>query len=149
MKITHTNKQLSHLLDNESARVESILHLGCMISDCDACPQSLRDFLEDDIFFEKDEIIPGMDDSIKQSLKDHDLYVFCSWAHEQGRLGFLVKIATPVMTHHGAAAIYSWARYRTHWFYAETFQDAIELGLEWVETCRVAEKSTTVQDEEQ
>lgn len=131
---------LSNLMYDNTARVETILHLGVMYTEADAAAGPLRDFFDD---IEAETLLrlfpwfvaPDDDEA------DIDCEAFLETAAMHREDGFLVCIATPVMTHRGTTARYSWGHYRTHWVYAQTFEAAIEQGLEWVAEQRENEKA--------
>lgn len=133
------NMNITDLMLDATARVETILHLGAMYTEADAPAEPLRDF-----FFQEDAetvtrlfpwfVAPEDDES------EIDAEEFLEDAAMRQEFGFLVCMATPVMRHIGTSARYSWGHYRRHWVYAQTFEDAITQGLAWVADQRVKEK---------
>lgn len=53
---------------------------------------------------------------------------------DSGRLGFAVQFGTPVRTYRSNSSWWSgWGLYKTCWIYAESFEEAWELGEAWAE----------------
>lgn len=133
------NKELSHKLESVTTRIETLLHIGGMVTDCDSMPEVLREMLGEQDDKQLSQLFPNIPKRVIEALDDDDLSEFAEWVHLEGRLGFLVQFATPVMRHYAGAKTYSWGYYRTHWFYGETLQQATERGLEWAAECRAKE----------
>jgi hypothetical protein len=138
------SNKLFQQLEGATARIETLLHIGGMITDCCSIPESFREMLEDQSRAELEEIFPGIPDWAVESIDDNDLTEFLEWLHEEDRFGFLVQFATPVMEGSEDFKTYSWGYYGTRWVYSESLEEAIELGLKWVAERRAKElrKST-------
>lgn len=136
------NKQLYEQLEQANARIESLIHLGGMVTDGDSLPDVIDDLLqEDDDTLE--EAFPGMPEWVKDALDDrHERGpAFAEWIHEEGRLGFVVQFATPVMRNvdEDGCGTFSWGHYYTHWTYGETLEEATTQALSWVAERRANE----------
>lgn len=137
------NKQLHQQLFQANARIESMIHLGGMITDGDSLPEAI-----DDLLYEGPEtladVFPDVPASIKEVLnvRDEIHSAFCEWIHQKQRLGFVVQFATPVMSHvdEDGGGTYSWGHYYTHWAYGETLEEAAGKGLAWVAERRASER---------
>ena len=67
---------------------------------------------------------------------------FIEWAEQEGKLGWLVQFATPVMRTppRSTSGSYHWGSYYTEWVYGDTFAQAVEAGFAWVARIRDDEK---------
>lgn len=54
-----------------------------------------------------------------------------SWLEYVNKLGFLVKLASPVYDEKGG---HSWGHYRTKWFYSENLEDLYDIGEKWADS---------------
>lgn len=133
------NKNLAQKLENATARIQALLHIGGMLTDGDSIPDPLRELLEDLNDKELAKLFPGIPGWVAESIVSEDFSEFAGWVHQENRLGFLVQFATPVMRGDKKCRTYSWGYYRTQWVYAETLAKAVNLGLGWVAECRTKE----------
>jgi len=136
------NKALFLRLENATARVERMVLIAAAMSDAVSLPDDLDDFLDEDVDdIEKTfgRVLPPW---LRECLDDaHERGdAFREWATDNDMLGFLVKMATPVMEQDANGATFSWGYYRTQWVYADTLDTAIEAGLAWVEQQRADER---------
>lgn len=131
---------LSNLMYDNTARVDTILHLSAMYTEADAPASPLRDFFDDIDATTLARLFPWF-----VAPEDDEDEIDCEALLETAAMhredGFLICISTPVMRHRGTSASYSWGHYRTHWVYAQTFEAAIEQGLAWVAEQRENEKA--------
>jgi hypothetical protein len=138
------NKQLNEQLEQATARIEQLIHLGGMAAAGDSLPDPIRDLLDED---DKTliEIWPDLPAWVMEVLSDstEGPEAFSQWVHDSGTLGFVVKIATPLMRNvtEPGCGTFSWGNYYTRWFYGETLEEASERGLAWVNERREAEFS--------
>lgn len=136
------NSQLYEQLEQATARIEQLLHIGGMVAGSDSMPDPLRDLLDED-----DEtltmVFPGLPDWVKEAMSDRDEGpdAFHQWVHDSGALGFVVQFATPLMRDLDSpgCGTFSWGSYYTHWVYGDTLEQAIERGLAWVDERRARE----------
>jgi hypothetical protein len=136
------NKQLYEQLEQACARIEALIHIGGMVTDGDSMPDVVDDLLQED-----DETLahafPDMPAWVKEVLDDrHERGpAFAEWVHQDNKLGFVVKFATPVMRNvdGNGCGTYSWGHYYTQWTYGDTLEKATENGLAWVALRRAAE----------
>lgn len=133
------NKEINQQLEDASARIESMLHIGGMVTNIYTIPEALRDMLRD----QEDlaQVIPGVPPEVIEEIDRDDFDAFSEWAIDNDKLGFLVQFATPVMKHHTTGRTYSWGHYGTRWVYGETLEEAVKTGLEWVAERRIKEQS--------
>jgi hypothetical protein len=136
------NKEFAQQLEDATARIEALLHIGGMLTDGDSIPDPLRELLEDSDDEDLAKLFPGIPGWITESLADGDFSDFAGWVHREGRLGFLVQFATPVMRGNESCRTYSWGHYGTRWIYAETLEKAVTLGLKWVTERRAKESQS-------
>ena len=129
-------------LEQATARVEKTVYIAAAIGgDFGGISDELVDLFEEDegtmrSCFGDD--IPG---DLLAASGQHVAEAFGEWLSDTGRLGWLVQVATPVMTPRaGGTASFSWSRFCTHWVYAETFELALEGALSWVEERRAKER---------
>ena len=141
-------KAIFKKLWDETARVERVIFLAGALAAGDAMPDDLDEFFDD----EDVETIGKCLGSVPEWI-DLDAYghgraesIF-EWLHDGGKLGFLVKFATPVMTPTGEnSRSFSWGYYSTTWVYAETLDDAIDKGLAWVNDRRLGEDAKAAKE---
>jgi hypothetical protein len=137
--MTFTNKEIAQQLEDVTARIEALIHIGGMLTDSERIPDSIREMLSELDGEQIDELFPGIPDWAIENSDDGDYSDFTDWVYEQGRLGFLVQFATPIMRGDESCRTYSWGCYGTRWVYAETLSEAVELGLKWVAERRAQE----------
>lgn len=140
------NKQLNEQLSGAVARIEKLIHIGGMAADGDSMPDAIDELLDEDVETLL-KVFPGMPDWVQEELDDRRGRgaVFAEWVHQDGKLGFVVNFASPVMSnvqHHGCGS-YSWGSYYTTWIYGETLEEAMQLGLAWVQSLRDDEFAKT------
>ena len=133
---------------NETARIEKIIYIAG--NDFDSPSDDLRDFIED---IDSEELIERIfgatTDRVLNALRDDDEFSMelTEWLFRVGKLGLLLKFATPVMTPlKGGGGSFSWGYQQLQWVYGDTFEEALEKGFEWVEECRVKEKAQPAQE---
>lgn len=140
------NRQLHEQLADAIARIEKLIHIGGMAVDGDSMPDAIDDLLDEDVQTLL-KVFPGMPDWVQDELDDRRGRgsAFAEWVHQEGKLGFLVNFATPVMrnVHQRGCGSYSWGSYYTNWIYGETMDEAMQLGLAWVQNLRDKEFAKT------
>lgn len=142
------NRKLYERLEEATARIEAVVFIAGMLGDGDSIAEPLSDLLDEDTATLKG-CFPDMPGWLQEALDGHRLVAdaFYEWAFTKGKLGFVVKIATPVMEHSSpTSSTYSWGRYMTSWHYGETLSEAVDQGLTWVAQRRLAEQSKPVVD---
>lgn len=134
-----------------SLRMESIINVAGMITADGSFSDPLEDFLDDNDE-ELKRCFPDMPACVLEAMDDrHERGdVFTEWALESGKLGFLVQFSTPTMEHHPKSNSwsFSWSSYYTRWVYGDTFDLAVERGLEWAEERRAAERAKAAGNKE-
>jgi hypothetical protein len=128
------NKKLHQQLEEAYARIEMLIHIGGMVTGSDSLPDVIDELLQEDDDMLK-HVFPDMPDFVKEVLDDrHERGpAFADWVRQEGKLGFVVQLATPVMkVEKNGGSAFSWGHYYTHWAYGETLEEAILLGLDWV-----------------
>lgn len=75
--------------------------------------------------------------------EDREAFVVGEALLQSGKTGLLVKFATPVRKWVKGRDAYSasWGRYYTGWVYADTYEKAVELGLEWAQAIAADDKA--------
>jgi hypothetical protein len=136
--------KLLEKLDDATARLEQVICIAGAIGDGMSFAEPLRGFLVEDLDTMR-KCFGTFPESVFDSLESDDnqeiAEAFSEWAIETDHLGFVVQIATPVMTPRGEDSnSYSWGYYSTRWVYADTFDGAVDAGLLWVDERRKAEQ---------
>ncbi len=138
------HKKLYEQLEQANARIESLIHLGGMVASGDSLPDVIDDLLQEDSET-LENCFPDMPEWVRHELDDSNsrAAAFSEWIHQEGKLGFLVQFATPVMRKLDEhCAVCSWGRYYTHWTYGETLEEATTQALAWVAERRAKELSS-------
>lgn len=133
------HQQISEALRGAAVRFERCVFLAGALADFESLPDDLSGFLEDCSTEDIQEVINGFPTEL---LEDADVAneLAAEWLIANGRLGFLVNVATPVMERiTKSARSYSWGYYRTKWLYGETMASVVQQALAWATTCRDAE----------
>jgi hypothetical protein len=134
--MNHT--EINETLFEHTIRIENLIYLAGALT-TDSLPPVLNDLIEEDPD-RVSETFPEMPSSI---LEDEDSAVESvrEWLVDNQLLGFMVQVATPVMTPLSADAWrYSWGYYRTQWIYAETLAEALSKATRWADECRELER---------
>ena len=123
---------------DESMRVDKIIWIGGTIADSDTVSPDLEEYLEQTPNLEFAATFPGLPHHATTELTVEDRVEVLV---DNNKFGFLIKVVTPCMRYRGDESwTYSWGRTCSHWFYGETLEDALEMGLDWVDEQREAEK---------
>jgi hypothetical protein len=141
--MTTAMKKLYQRLSDAEARLDVVVCIAGMLGDGDALAEPLEDLLEEEPAVLR-LCFPDLPDWVEQALDSRrDVAgTFAEWAVQEGRLGFAVKISTPVMRQSRPNSwSFSWGHYRTCWVYGETLEQAVQKGLEWVADRRKAEQA--------
>lgn len=142
---TTKNQSIYARLCSATARIEKVIWIAGMMGDADLGETPASDL--DDLFNQDSEtlnrLFPGGSRWIDELEHwDSTAGEFQWWVIKEGRMGFLVKIATPVMVYLTKTSCeYSWGYYRTHWAYGESPDEALRAGLAWVKRVRKDEKA--------
>lgn len=136
-----THSEIHEALSDSTTRFERVIYMAGALSQADSLPDDLRDLLED----EDDETLLQAFPGFPLSLRDDGdcfLEFAAEWLIDNGRLGFLAKAATPVMTYHrgSKSSSFSWGRYRTQWVYGETMDEIVAKAVAWADKQRAAEE---------
>ncbi|MBK1613358.1 hypothetical protein CKO44_07725 [Rubrivivax gelatinosus] len=140
-------KSIFEKLNSVEARVEQVIWLAAMLGPIDArVAEPLDKLLSEDIEQVQavfPDLPPAVAEELEWSLGQEADDAFREWAVEAGRLGFLIQIATPVLTwlDDGHPESFSWSCYRTGWVYGDTLDEALAKGLEFVASRRAAEQA--------
>lgn len=135
-------KKLAQKLFDESARIDRTILIAGSMTD-GAFSDDFNEFLDDEDESTIEECLGEIPDGV--DIEGHGYSrndSVCEWLTDKEKLGFLVKFATPVMEFNLKTGhrTFSWGYYSTKWIYAETLDDAIGAGLEWVTKRREAEE---------
>lgn len=141
-------KDIRAALEKAEARVDHIIWIDGAIMDDSGLPDVLVDFLDEE-FDRIEECLGQLPEWLKQAL-DGPRYqraeAFRDWVLNTQKLGFIVRITTPVMQPvDNKGWQFSWGYTCFNWVYAETVEQAVTLGLQWVEQMRVQEKAEASQ----
>ncbi len=123
----------------ETARIERMFILAGALAD--GLPDDVAEFLRDEDWQTLEGCFGEIPQRVKDDVEAHDDEALPQWLQEAGKLGFVVQMATPVMTPRGNGASYSWGHYTTKWVYGETLETALDAGFAWVESQRSKEKA--------
>lgn len=149
--IDSRNATINDLLEQATIRADQIIHLGSMVTDSDAIPDCLQDFLDDlDERIEASlcEDMPWLHELLEDTEEDTEpmAQLFNEQLYRYACYGYLVKYATPVMKAYKSGSewrsgIYSWGYYTTQWFYGESLEETTRKAIAWAEQCRADEKA--------
>lgn len=122
----------------ETVRMERVIFIAGAIASGDALSDDLNEFFDDTDLSDIEKLfgkIPDYLDIDGHGYERSDSIY--EWLRSIGKIGFLVQFATPVMTPSGPSSrSYSWGYYSTKWIYADSVEEAVELGMKWVKQCR-------------
>jgi hypothetical protein len=138
-------KDLHEKLDDATLRMSQIILLAGMLNDGDALPDPLQEFLEEEADKTLRECFPDMPESMLDGRDEERMFKeeFACWAHQAGKLGFVIQFDRPVMRRSpsGKSATFSWGYCMQHWAYGDTLEDAVAKGLEWAQKREAYEKA--------
>jgi hypothetical protein len=124
-------------LENATARIERVIYLAGALAAGDALPEDLREFLQETETEHLARCFGTLPDFLDEDPAD---YMLAEWLIDCRHLGWLVQFAAPVKKPIASGGrIFSWGYYRTRWFYAESVEQAIQHGLDWVKACQAAD----------
>lgn len=118
-----------------NVKIETILHIGSMSSDC--TPDVFDEFISDvrngrvQLKSLKDGL-PWLEGAVRLNKKDPDypfLELFLDEARVYDTLGFLVQVGSPV--YDNEKDYYSWGLRNVQWFYGETYAQAFNKAEKW------------------
>jgi|GEM_PF-3871328 len=121
------NRQdITSLLWDSNIRIDNLIWLAANSSDI--CSE-LEEFLE----FDSEEAKRLLGVEPPESTRDFEEYL--SDRYNEGKVGYLVKAATPSKGEHNT---YTWGRCNLKWFYFETWDEAAVTSAlsEWAEKVR-------------
>ena len=132
----------------DQIRTETIIHLGTMCHD-----YAFPDVADDAFSMDIDEMWEAMGLAGPDDDEDASNDSIGSYLMDNKKLGFLVKVATPIperFTKTGYSTN-GWGYYMTQWLYAETLEEVFEKAKVWaaeyIESKRAAEEKTPLADE--
>lgn len=111
-------------------RLERVVTLMCE-PDFQALSDACEDMLED---FDKVRADTQQYFGLGNTSDPEDPAELAHFLFGRGYLGFFVEFAQPVIRKTGSTVQASFGRYRTRWFYAETFDLCAELALSWADS---------------
>lgn len=138
-----THEEINETLFDNSIRFESVIYLAGALAQSDSLPDDLCELLDVETDETVSEAFPGFPLSLRDD-GDCFLEFAAEWLIDNRRLGFLVKVATPVMTPvKGSSSLsFSWGRYRTKWIYADTMDGVVCEAVKWADGLRESEKES-------
>lgn len=128
-------KIIEYFYDN-SIRAEKIIHLGIQ------CIDELSPDVKEEFKYDYNEISSALGLE-SPDLLDGDDEDISSLFIESGKLGFLIKFATPVpkfYSDNSDSYSFSWSFCRMEWIYGETLEEACKKAIEWKEVYINSEK---------
>lgn len=145
------HKKVMRVCDNETMRVEEIIHLGGCVSGGSASGR-IGNFLDDadnaDLEVMFGQPVGDLPEELTENLDDLD--VIAEHLTHSDRLGFLVNAYTPIMLpniagiNHGGS--YSWGASTFTWVYGESIKEAYNRAFVWVHNQRIKEKDILIRD---
>ncbi len=132
------NQQKAHTamrkrFDDAECRIEQILYLAGMVCTYGGW-QGIEDFvhvMRDDVQ-SRERIFGKTTAALQKILDGNDHGKIFTWLLGQGKLGFLVRFASPVIF----KGKNPFGCYTTLWVYGETLEEAVENGFKWVASMR-------------
>lgn len=148
--------QLNEFAEENALRVEQIIHIGLSLGSSDSMAPVLKDFvrdcMDDSLIDHLSPRMPGLQ-ALKKVPNNKDMPgEFADIVAASCLYGYLVHVATPVMSHvldadgKPKTSNYSWGVYVTEWFYAESIPDALSQAASWVQTQRRAEVAEAAEE---
>lgn len=124
-------------LSEETVRIDTLIHIGMSINDGDAMADPLLDFWND----EDEEVIDAVFPDCIAECPCSEVWEFAEYLFSNNKLGFLAKVATPVMRVDKTtrSTQFSWGHYIVSWVYGETLEEVAEKGLAWAAKIREEE----------
>jgi predicted ATPase len=147
-KKTLTGRQRCDQSFNANLRLLAVVDLASMHA-TEAFEGSLDSPVEDliDHLLERDLKSHSSTAGLRKAAKDADedtIEVLGELLYRRNLLGLAVQFATPVMTKlTEKSCSFSWGYYQTEWVYAESYDEAWKLGIEWAEKCKAEAKPAT------
>lgn len=130
-------------LSDESARVDRVIFLAGALTNVDSMPDDIENFFDE----EDAETIEKCLGEAPDWVDFDDTDSVAEWLIQSAKLGFLVQFATPVMKVISEGCYsFSWGLYNTTWIYAETIDEAVDKGLEWVRERRASEAANAAKE---
>lgn len=132
----------SEVFFNKNLRVLNVIDLASLIQTDAFEGRSIPDCLED---FEYSDQSHSSVKKIKDVISNHegDPSIVGEILFIKGMTGLMIQVATPVRNFYGDGdgCSYSWGHYYTGFIYADSYEKAIELGCEWVDSRIAIDKS--------
>ena len=122
------HRKISETFFSNSIRAETIIHLAAMCMD-DSWPSEVQDAFQDD--WERIWPALGLDEPDTEDREEIASRLFL-----KKRLGFLVKVATPIprnFSKDSSAYQFSWGIYATEWIYDDSLEAVYEKAAAWQE----------------
>jgi hypothetical protein len=137
-----THDETHETLFDNTIRFERVIYMAGALAQGDNLPDDLRDFFGDEDDKTVLECFPGFPLSFREEGYATLLEYAAEWLIENYRMGYLVQVATPVMTYHkeSGASSYSWGRYRYQWVYGHTMSEVVYKAVQWAKGQRESEK---------
>lgn len=144
-----TNSDFFNLCGDETIRLEQMIYLAGVLPSYDGggMPAPLEDFFDNEVsdistaFYNElpDYVLAaGMNEGDDETFNEACI----DWMIQNKIQGFLVQVATPVMTHRDNSSSYSWGYYNTRWVYGDTLDDVAKHAVAWALEMRGYEKKT-------
>lgn len=134
------HREITEALFEASVRFDHVIYLAGALSQGDSLPPGLSDFLIEEDGTTIGEALPGLPQSFLTEDDDTCREFVAEWLIDNGRLGFMVQAATPVMTRMSPTSRhFSWGYYSTQWLYGDTMEEVVSKAVDWARERRDAE----------
>ena len=134
-------KRLCVRFDDATARIDRTIMLAGAIGD-NAMAEDAEEFFRDEDFETIEGCFGPLPSWVKEGIEADDIEAVIEWLFREEKLGFLIKVATPIMEVTGENSFrYSWGRYTYKWVYGDTFNAAVRQGFAFVRKQRSKEKA--------
>lgn len=141
-----TNEAFANIFEMHTIRLEHVIYLAGVLPTYDGggIPAPLEEFFDNRVDDIAQAFYNELPDYVMALAGDDDEFneACIDWMIENKIQGFLVQVATPVMTHKENSSAYSWGHYNTYWVYGDTLDDVAKHAAKWATQTRADEKKT-------
>jgi hypothetical protein len=122
------------LFQEETIRINKIIHIPLAFANCDAPSDDLEELLE---FANTEDWPPELAAALKDT-QDASVEEMLEAIADANLRGFLVDLNTPVRTYHGGpydGSSFSWGHYASKWFFVPSLEEIAEPADVWLKEC--------------
>ena len=133
------------LLREHTIRFETIIYLAGALTAGANFPCSFGHLLNNEDDSTLLQVFPDFPLAMRDDCDRGELLARASdWLTANGKLGFAIQVATPVMSPHkvGKGCSLGWGHYYTRWVYADSLEEGVHKAIAWATTRREYEKTT-------